>query len=112
MLWTVDNGATYTKLTAAKNETAGYDFDPTGVPANAVIKIAIKGDADMDGEVDVLDASKVAYSTLSQTNKLHVDLNALEQAIADVDGDGEIDALDASAIAYSTLASKNQPLSW
>ena len=37
VLYTIDNGETYTKLAATANEAGGYDFDLTNVPANAVM---------------------------------------------------------------------------
>ena len=67
VLYTTDGGETYTKLAATANEAGGYDFDLTNVPANAVIKIAIQGDFNMDGSVDALDAVMVNRAAVSYT---------------------------------------------
>lgn len=116
VLYTTDGGETYTKLlTAAKNETAGYDFDLTGVPANAVIKIAIKGDIDGNGQVNSLDASRIARSLLPEGHNLLVKLDTLSQTLADIDGNDTVNLLDSSAISRSILPSTNnlyRALSW
>ena len=98
VLWTVDNGKTYTKLTAAKNETAGYDFDLTGVPANAVIKIAVKGDANGDGMVNSVDAGQAKAAALNK-----ITFNALQTLIMDVDNTNVINSIDAAQVKAVSL---------
>ena len=115
VLWTDDNGATYTKLTATENPAGGYNFDLTGVPANAVIKIAIKGDIDGNGQVNSLDASRIARSLLPEGYNLLVKLDTLSQTLADIDGNDTVNLLDSSAISRSILPSTNnlyRALSW
>ena len=115
VLWTDDNGATYTKLTATENPAGGYNFDLTGVPANAVIKIAIKGDIDGNGQVNSLDASRIARSLLPEGHNLLVKLDTLSQTLADIDGNDTVNLLDSSAISRSILPSTNnlyRALSW
>lgn len=82
VLYTIDNGETYTKLAATANEAGGYDFDLTNVPANAVIKIAIQGDFNMDGSVDALDAVMVTEQPpdCCRTTNCRVRLDTLAEA--------------------------------
>ena len=103
VLWTDDGGETYTKIAATKNEAGGYDFDLTNVPANAVIKIAIKGDANGDGELDAADAAMIRAAEVglgAGLTKLHEYIN----------GEGEVDSADA-ALARSVEVG-NTTLSW
>lgn len=106
VLWTDDGGETYTKIAATKNEAGGYDFDLTNVPANAVIKIAIKGDANGDGELDAADAAMIRAAEVG----LGTGLTKLQEYIADINGDGEVDSADA-ALARSVEVG-NTTLSW
>ena len=106
VLWTDDGGETYTKIAATKNEAGGYDFDLTNVPANAVIKIAIKGDANGDGELDAADAVMIRAAEVG----LGAGLTKLQEYIADINGDGEVDSADA-ALARSVEVG-NTTLSW
>ena len=106
VLWTADNGKTYTKLAATKNEAGGYDFDLTSVPAKAVIKIAIKGDANGDGELDAADAAMIRAAEVG----LGAGLTKLQEYIADINGDGDVDSADA-ALARSVEVG-NMTLSW
>ena len=106
VLWTDDGGETYTKIAATKNEAGGYDFDLTNVPANAVIKIAIKGDANGDGELDAADAAMIRAAEVG----LGAGLTKLQEYIADINGDGEVDSADA-ALARSVEVG-NTTLSW
>ena len=93
VLYTIDNGETYTKLAATANEAGGYDFDLTNVPANAVIKIAIKGDMNGDGVLGFADATMVmnAYGNDAPLSKL-------AELVADVDGISGIQFADATRI--------------
>ena len=106
VLWTDDGGETYTKIAATKNEAGGYDFDLTNVPANAVIKIAIKGDANGDGELDAADAAMIRAAEVG----LGAGLTKLQEYIADINGDGEVDSADV-ALARSVEVG-NTTLSW
>lgn len=106
VLWTDDGGETYTKIAATKNEAGGYDFDLTNVPANAVIKIAIKGDANGDGELDAADAAMIRAAEVG----IGAGLTKLQEYIADINGDGEVDSADA-ALARSVEVG-NTTLSW
>ena len=106
VLWTDDGGETYTKIAATKNEAGGYDFDLTNVPANAVIKIAINGDANGDGELDAADAAMIRAAEVG----LGAGLTKLQEYIADINGDGEVDSADA-ALARSVEVG-NTTLSW
>lgn len=89
-----------------RTKAGGYDFDLTNVPANAVIKIAIKGDANGDGELDAADASMIRAAEVG----LGAGLTKLQEYIADINGDGEVDSADA-ALARSVEVG-NTTLSW
>ena len=93
VLWTEDGGETYRKLAATANEAGGYDFDLASVPANAVIKIAIKGDVNGDGVLGFADATMVmnAYGNDAPLSKL-------AELVADVDGVSGIQFADATRI--------------
>lgn len=93
VLYTIDNGETYTKLVATANKAGGYDFDLTNVPANAVIKIAIQGDFNMDGSVDALDAVMVNRAAAGLLPH-----NELQSQIGHVGGSDALDGLDALLI--------------
>ena len=93
VLYTIDNGETYTKLAATANEAGGYDFDLTNVPANAVIKIAIQGDFNMDGSVGALDAVMVNRAAAGLLPH-----NELQSQIGHVGGSDALDGLDALLI--------------
>ena len=93
VLYTTDGGETYTKLAATANKAGGYDFDLTNVPANAVIKIAIQGDFNMDGSVDALDAVMVNRAAAGLLPH-----NELQSQIGHVGGSDALDGLDALLI--------------
>ena len=104
VLWTDDNGATYTKLTATENPAGGYDFGLTNVPANAVIKIAIKGDVNGDGQVTATDKATLNRSLLSASKAAYHELNLLQKMIIDLNGDGQISATDKALLNRSLLS--------
>ena len=98
VLYTIDNGETYTKLAATPNEAGGYDFDLTNVPTNAVIKIAIKGDANGDGMVNSVDAGQAKAAALNK-----ITFNALQTLIMDVDNTNVINSIDAAQVKAVSL---------
>ena len=98
VLWTDDGGKTYTKLAATANEAGGYDFDLTNVPTNAVIKIAIKGDANGDGMVNSVDAGQAKAAALNK-----ITFNALQTLIMDVDNTNVINSIDAAQVKAVSL---------
>ena len=115
VLWTVDNGKTYTKLAATANENGGYDFDLTGVPENVVIKIAIKGDANGDGGVNSADGVLLNRSLLEKSHSLFKELSGLQKAMLDLNGDGEINSADGVLLNRSLLESTHslyRALTW
>ena len=98
VLYTIDNGETYTKLAATPNGAGGYDFDLTNVPTNAVIKIAIKGDANGDGMVNSVDAGQAKAAALNK-----ITFNALQTLIMDVDNTNVINSIDAAQVKAVSL---------
>ena len=103
VFWTNDNGETYTKLTASANEAGGYDFDLADVPANAVIKIAIKGDVNGDGKVNSADGVFLDRSLLEKGHKMFKALDALQKIILDLNGDGKVNTADGVLLDRSLL---------
>ena len=98
VLYTIDNGETYTKLAATPNEAGGYDFDLTNVPTNAVIKIAIKGDANGDGKLNNLDVTQVKAAVLGK-----ITFDSMTNLIVDVDGTDTVNNLDVTQIKATVL---------
>ena len=93
VLWTDDNGKTYTEVAATLNEAGGYDFNLTNLPKDAVIKIAVMGDFNMDGSVDALDAvmvNRAAAGLLSYSE--------LQNYVGHVGESSTLDGLDALLI--------------
>lgn len=89
-----DNGdGTYTRLTGTAVE-GGYQF--TAVSASDTIVVALKGDANGDGDVDASDAVKIRRTDAGGfTANILDDLGIL---CCDVNGDGDVDAADATRI--------------
>ncbi len=93
--YTTDSGETYTALTAVSTDTPDkYQFTVPVEGENIVVSVALRGDADLNGKLDIDDASTIARFKVNA-----VSLNSLQRLAADADKSGEIDIDDASAIA-------------
>lgn len=62
-------------------------------PVNAAGAYSLIGDADSDGDVTVLDATRIQRTVASLAS-----LNTLQRYLADVDGSGEVSVIDATII--------------
>ena len=69
---------------------------PDNDTATLAVKEAEPGDANGDGEIDVLDATLIIYYILGNYPALNLDW-------ADINGDGEVDILDATLVMYRFL---------
>ena len=98
---------TYDRLTATKNDDGGYDFDVSSLPEGATLVVAVKGDANGDGIVNVLDCTAINRSLLQSSNNRYAPLDALEMETADANGDGVVNVLDCTTLNRSLLQSNN-----
>ena len=89
----VKEGETYTKLTAAENADGSYAYDLSGVAADAVIYIVIKGDFNLDGVVDMKDATNIVNAWVNKSK-----IDELSRLAADVSESEEIEMADATLI--------------
>lgn len=94
----------YEKVSAVQNPSGGYDFE---IPADAKIVVAVKGDVDGNGKVNLRDYSAVVKSLLSSDNSNYSPLSVFGVAVGDVDGNNKINLRDYSAIVKSLLSSDN-----
>ena len=90
-------GDDYELLTAAKVDDDTYTFDYSGISGEFTLIIAIKGDANLDGEITMRDATAAMMSWVNE--------QPLEDPVANyaanVNGDEEINMRDATAIMMS-----------
>ena len=89
----IKNGDNYSKVAATKNEDGTYSFDMSTMPEGAKIVVAVKGDANGDGEVTLDDA--VAATTAWVNNSA---MGGAAEIVADVSGEEGITLDDAVAI--------------
>lgn len=94
----------YEKVPAVQNPSGGYEFE---IPADAKIVVAVKGDVDGNGKVNLRDYSAVVKSLLSSDNSNYSPLSVFGVAVGDVDGNNKINLRDYSAIVKSLLSSDN-----
>ena len=93
-----ENGTTAVTLSAPETGAAvnGVDFDITPTLENAAVTVsALRGDVDLDGQVDADDALAVFY----HVNRKH-SLSDYALHIADENGDGTVNLFDAVRIFY------------
>lgn len=85
------------RLAANANPEGGYDFDLSSVPSGATLNVAVKGDADGDGQVGIIDAAR-AKAAYMNDNATGVSL-----MIMDINGDGEVSIIEAAQIKKAYL---------
>ena len=102
----VKNGDTYTRVAATKNGDK-YDFDVSALPEGASVVVAVKGDANCDGVVNVSDYTAIARSLLQTNSGRYQALEELNFNVGDANGDGSINVSDYTAIARSLLQTGN-----
>jgi hypothetical protein len=106
--YTIDGGATYTKLTATATDTTNcYSFE---VPENAVtsadtsisIVVSIKGDIDGNGRLTSGDTTELRLLVLKRST-----LTGLQKLLADVDGNGRVTSGDTTELRTIILNKNN-----
>lgn len=79
------------------------------------VKVVLKGDGDMDGEVTSSDSNLINRSLISPTLRPYRELTELEQVLFDLDGDREVTSSDSNLINRSLISSTlrpYQPIEW
>ncbi len=100
---------------AASGIGTAYDFDLGSNQNNLEIVVALRGDVNLNGRVNLADAATIRKSKLSQANESYVELSVLQEKVADVDKNGAVELSDAAAIRNSRLSQSSanyQELSW
>lgn len=90
--YTMDEGETYTRLSATENAEGGFDFDLSSLPAGAAIVIAVKGDMSGDGVIRAGDATQVLKAAGG------TQITALQMLVADLDANGKVRAGEATQV--------------
>ena len=73
------------------------------------VKVALKGDGDMDGEVSTADSNLINRSLISPSLRPYRALSAIERLVFDLDGDGDITTADSNLINRSLISSSLRP---
>ena len=73
------------------------------------VKVVLKGDGDMDGEVTSSDSNLINRSLISSTLRPYRALTELEQILFDVDGDRGVTSSDSNLINRSLISSTLRP---
>ena len=79
------------------------------------VKVVLKGDGDMDGEVTSSDSNLINRSLISSTLRPYRELTELEQVLFDLDGDREVTSSDSNLLNRSLISSTlrpYQPIAW
>ena len=90
---------TYTRLAAVANGMGGYDFDITAMKNGEYIIIAVKGDINLNGSIEGLEAVQIKNTQLGNITGF----TKLQTIVSDLDGDGVIEALEAVQIKNAQL---------
>ena len=92
VMYTTD-GESYTRVDCVTDDSGSRTFT-VNVTAEMTVVVALKGDFNLNGFVDGVDAVRV--------NRL-VGLNAINRIVADVTGDGNVNGVDAMRINRGTF---------
>ena len=105
---TGDTTAEWTRVdaTTVNGQTNTYAFDLSEVNSGTVV-IALKGDANVNGDIDASDASNIAQYIGGSTSML----SGVRLKIADTNANNDIDASDASNIRQS-MGGSTTAISW
>ena len=95
---------TLTRLIGTRNSDNTYIFDVSGLPKDAKVVVATKGDFDLNGKLTALDLAKCAAAITDETQ-----LTALQLILIDYNGDGKVSALD---LAKFSAAMTDENLQW
>lgn len=108
VLWAPDSDdEDLTRVIGEEVDDDTYEFTIEGFTEDITVYIILKGDVDMNGEVDADDVDMIEQSTYSPRNPAHIDLEVLEEFIADVDQSDEVDADDVDIVEQSTYSPRN-----
>ena len=83
----------FTKVPCTTTDSDEHEFTVTITDANVKVSVAIRGDTNLDGEIDVVDLS---FDKQVMSGKRT--LTGFAALVADTDGDGEIDVTDLSFV--------------
>ena len=73
------------------------------------IKVVLKGDGDMDGEISSADSNLINRSLISSSLRPYRELSELERIVFDLDGDNEITSSDSNLINRSLISQSLRP---
>lgn len=86
-------------------------IDDSGVKTNSYsiggfdeVKVVLKGDGDMDGEISSADSNLINRALISPTLRRYKELTPLQRLLFDLDGDGEITSADSNIINRSLIS--------
>ena len=110
----IKNGDTYTKVAATKQADGTYDFDVSDLNGGEIV-VAVKGDANGDGNFTVADRIAMARALLADDHASYQALNGLGAAAGNADGNDSITVADRIAIARALLSADHasyQAIAW
>ena len=82
-----------------------YDFNlGNNIENDIEVEIALRGDTNLSGSVNLTDAIEIRRSRLSLTHELYAKLSALEEKVADANKSGSLNLTDAITIRKSRLS--------
>ena len=88
---------------ATTTDNAGTKTNSYGISGFEEIKVALKGDGNMDGMVSSADLNKATRSLVGDSLPAHRNLTELEQIILDVTGDNQVTSADVNRITRSLI---------
>ena len=95
----------FVAVKAVANEDGSYDFDVSEMAEGTSIIIVVKGDFDLDGTVDMNDATGVMNAWVNDTS-----VTAISRIASDMDKSEDIDMNDATDIMNAWV--NNTSISW
>ena len=100
----------YVPIEAIETATfVDYDFDISDIQdKNIEIIVALRGDTNLSGSVNLIDAVAIRKSRLSTSHELYAELSALERNVADANKSGSINLIDAVTIRKSRLSEESE----
>jgi len=101
-----DANGEYHRLTATTSEGV-HSFSAT-IDEGDEIVVAIKGDINCDGLVNVEDESKITRALLDKNHRRYKELNDFEYTLADHNNSGEVNVEDESTIKRALLDSNHR----
>ena len=99
---------TYKRVKAVTDANGTHSFTTSDLSENCEIVVAINGDINKDGSINVRDRLALAKGLLSSSNANYAALDDLQKKIGDVNGDGNLNVRDRLALAKGILSSSNE----